>query len=190
MKKNRGYSLVEMLIVIAIMAILAGLTAISVSIMRDARRQSAANNFNNLISSCLIKTKALANPTPGGSSVKGDIAMVITQRSDGKYTVRIGYLSGGNVYKITDNGTAQVLDSEVGADCDTVFPKEVEGLRFIAPGTTTAVDVTDAVIKFNKSDGSVTSGAGSYQLLTSKYGDLEPYATITLDETTGNHYVK
>ncbi|MBE5923149.1 MAG: prepilin-type N-terminal cleavage/methylation domain-containing protein [Lachnospiraceae bacterium] len=192
MKKNKGYSLVEMLIVIAIMAILGGLTFISLGIMRDARRQAAANNFNNLISSCLIKTKAVTNPTPPPSSVKGDVAMVITQRSDGKYTVRIGYLSGGNVYKITDDVTAQVLDSEVGADCDAVFPKEVEGLQFIAQGAddSTAADVTNAVITFDKSDGRVTSGAGKYQFMTSKFGNLQPYATITLDETTGNHSVK
>ena len=50
MTKNKGYTLVEALIVIAIMAVLAGLSMYSIGVIRDAKRSAAVTTFDNQIS--------------------------------------------------------------------------------------------------------------------------------------------
>lgn len=187
MTKNKGYSLVEMLIVIAIIAILGTLSIFSIGIMRDARRQTAVNNFNNLISGCLVKTKAVADTGK-------PVAMVIQKRSDGKITVRTGYYDGTNVTKIGKSASPVVLSPEVETDCDATFPKDIAAIRYIAgadDSVYTEISATDiAVIKFRKSDGKVLSGAGKYQFIKGTGDSSTVYATVVLDETTGNHFMR
>ena len=49
------------------------------------------------------------------------------------------------------------------------------------------VDYTDSfLIQFNKADGSVTYGAGTYEII---YNDKTVYKVV-LDASTGKHYIR
>lgn len=183
MTKNKGYTLIEMLIVISIMAILAGLSMFSIGVIRDAKRSAAVNTFDSQLSSCLVKTKAV-------SDVSGDIVcMYVMKRTKGtkvNYCIKVGYDTGTGVKDIVNS--AIELDAthadNVNEDSnwDAVLPKDVADI------TLGGTSIGDGIkIKFDKSNGSVIQGAGEYGLVKA---DGTTYATIYLDGTTGNHYIK
>lgn len=66
---SKGYSLVEMIIVIAIIALLTGLALLSVTIITSARAKDSAMQFDTLVSECITKNK---NMTPGTNDPKGN----------------------------------------------------------------------------------------------------------------------
>lgn len=194
MEKNRGYTLVEMLIVIAIMAILAGLSMFSVGIIRDAKRSAAINTFDNQLSSCLVKTKATSEVATSTDKV---VCMYVYRRTVGtksNYCIKIGYEVTDGVQDITDSsvivgasGTYAAANS-VDTNWDAVLPKDVTDIDF--NGTSIGLG---KIIKFNKSDGSVSpGGAGTYTFYKggTKDDGGTAYASIYLDEKTGNHYIK
>lgn len=61
MRKNKGYTLVEMLIVLAIMAILSGLAVVSVGLIRKAKIQDAITTFDSQLTNLWMTTKATAS---------------------------------------------------------------------------------------------------------------------------------
>ena len=63
-KKNKGYSLVELLIVLAIIIILAGLSLVSITLINTARAKDASNKFGSEANQ--VRKKAIEmNPTKG-----------------------------------------------------------------------------------------------------------------------------
>lgn len=175
MAKNKGYTLIEALIVIAIMAILGGLSMFSIGIIRDAKRSAAVTTFENQISTCLVKTKAVAE-------VNGEdtVCMLIQKRTSGSkvnYCIKVGYDTSAGVVDITKGTTVDVTDDST---WDAVLPKDVAAL--LLDGT--AID--QQKIKFNKSNGSVSVGAGEYSFVKA---DGTVYATIYLDQVTGKHHI-
>ncbi len=199
MEKNKGYTLVEMLIVIAIMAILAGLSMFSVGIIRDAKRSAAVNAFDNQLSSCLVKTKATSEVAASTDKV---VCMYVYKRTIGtksNYCIKIGYEvtdgvqdiskkdGSGNPIVVGASATYATANS-VDTNWDAVLPKDVTDIDF--NGTSIGLG---KIIKFNKSDGSVSSGgAGTYTFYKGGTKDSggTAYASIYLDEKTGNHYIK
>ena len=59
MKKNKGYTLIEMIIVIAIMAILTAVAFVTLGVIHQAKCNAAVNSLDNQIGSLWIKTKAI-----------------------------------------------------------------------------------------------------------------------------------
>ena len=177
MTKNKGYTLIEALIVISIMAILASLSLFSIGVIRDAKRSAAVTTFDSQISSCLVKTKAV-------SEVSGDnvVCMYIKKRTGAyskvNYCIKIGYNTSSGVKDIV-KGT--VVDDNDDTTWDAILPKDV--VKIACDGT----EVDEMKIIFNKSDGSVISGSGSYTFYKS---DGKVYSTVYLDKTTGKHYIK
>ena len=178
MTKNKGYTLVEMLIVIAIMAALAGLSMYSIGVIRNAKRQAAVTTFDNQISSCLVKTKA--DSEVSDSKV---VCMYIKKKATGgkNYCIKVGYNTSGGVADVV-KGTVAVDSDET--TWDAVLPKDVVKIEY---NGTALDDGDEQKIIFNKSDGSVKVGGGSYTFYKS---NSEVYATIYLDETTGKHYIR
>lgn len=178
MMKNKGYTLVEMVIVIAIMGILAGLSVVTFSIVDEARCSAAVNTLNNQMSSCLIQTKAV-------SSLDKPMCMVIKKRSsDNSYVVMKGTLDGTSV-----SGVADTADEK----CEAILPKQISKITYTpsSSGQMHADASSDQmVIQFVKSDGSVCYGAGQYDLYTKKGGTERIYASIYVDPVSGKHYVK
>ena len=180
MVNNKGYTLIELILVIAIMAILSGASFLTIGIIKEAKRQSAASTLDNQISSCLIKTKAVS---PGMNGKEASLCMVIRKRTDGAYAVLNGYMQTGN---LTD-ATGSVLNPDEDEDCEVVLSKEISNIIYKPSDAKQQLVANDMVIQFIKSDGSTQYGGGAFELYK-KNGDL--YATIYLDKVSGNHYIK
>lgn len=61
MRKNKGYTLVEMIVVIAIMAVLSGLAAVSIGLIYKAKARDAMQVFNSQLSNTWLRTKSTAS---------------------------------------------------------------------------------------------------------------------------------
>ena len=176
--KNKGYTLVEMLIVIAIMGILAGLSFVTFAIVDEARCSSAVNTLNNQMSNCLIQTKAI-------SAVDKPMCLVIKKRSsDNVYVIMKGTLEGSDVSGISDTKDE---------NCEAILPRQISKITYTPTGSSqvhTRASSDQMILQFVKSDGSVCYGAGQYDLYTNTSGEERIYASIYVDPISGKHYVK
>lgn len=201
MKANKGYTLVEMIIVMAIIAILSGLSFITLGVINRAKCDTAADSINNQMASLLVKTKAI-------SQAKNErLCMIIkkntscstgAQTNVGTYSIILGTDSAGDgtgfVEKeagVTEATLAKVVEKIVYTEADSTQKSTCIGTSITnnnfdkAEGGTLSGDII-AYIEFNKSNGSVVKGAGRYDL----YYQNEIIATVYLDKDTGNHYIK
>lgn len=186
MVKNKGYTLVEALIVITIMVILSGASFISIGIIRESKRQAATNTLNNQISNCLIQTKAVSKATNGTDA---PLCMVIRKRTDGAYAVMTGYIYGSGTDDIKD-ASGNALNPDNDDDCEAILTKDIVKIEYTPDDTAQQFAANDLVIQFIKSDGSTQYGGGTYELYAGKTGSEKLYATIYLDKVSGNHYIK
>ena len=189
MSKNRGYTLIEAIIVIAIIAIMAGVSGVTFGIVKKAQCNAAINNFNNQLTALWIKTQALSQGKEQTSPRAGDLStypmcMKVERNTDtsddirdNSYVLYLGYEdSGGSFVRKKDQAGNEEQYLCIIPNFITVEYRE----------TPTSTPVTDGfVIRFNKADGSVIKGSGSYKFI---YGDSE-YGTIILNKVTGNHYM-
>lgn len=174
MTKNKGYTLMELIIVIAIMGILAGASFVLIGIVNEARCSAAVNTMNNQISSCLIQTKAV-------SDVNSPMCMVIKQRDDGVYVIMKGSIVG------TTN-TLDIEDPTVDANCEAILPKQISNITYTPANGNQLFSDGELVLQFVKNDGSVRYGAGEYKLYTDSGTQL--VASIYVDPVSGAHYIK
>ena len=170
MKKNKGYTLVEMLVVIAIMAILSGLAAVSLGLIYKAKVRDGMQVFNSQLSNTWLRTKSTAS------------------KSDSMYA-EMSWVADGFEYKIYNDGTEK---------CSATIKKWTNSVAWgnnlkvsYTPSDPSQLETGygDSVkkwyIRFDKSTGSVIRGAGTYEF-TGNDGNV--VGTIYLDATTGNHY--
>lgn len=94
-KKNAGYSLVELIIVLAIMAILSGAAMLTLSSVNNARASSAKETFNQALSTLQTMTK----------SQDADYAMMLV-KIDNDFYIRYGTYDGTN---FSQNGDEETL---------------------------------------------------------------------------------
>jgi len=203
MKKNSGYTLIEFIIVLAIMAVLSGMAFVTLGIIKEAKCSAAASELDNQMASIWIKTKALSQSRKQSTSssdipsAKYPLCAMIKKNTDsadnvkdGKYEILLGY-DNGDTFILKESLTA--LDSIIEVTYDksaTATVKTFTTIDYTADSTKSSDMTTDIdkafVIEFNKADGSVTYGAGTYHI---KYnGKLK--ADVYLDGMTGNHYLK
>ncbi|MDO5156097.1 MAG: type II secretion system protein [Eubacteriales bacterium] len=201
MKKQKGYTLVEMLIVLAIMAILSSLTVVSVGIINKAKYNAAISNFKSQLSGLSIITKATAQPqsTSSTSSTTGYVGEPLCMRLYEDTNKEVCYLvlgyqtTTGFVPKYEREGRDEAYAKQNHEMI--VFPRFV-GIKYTKSKDeqentlTSTSDTSDiksiTLIEFNKSDGSVRYGAGDYEFnfKGNKVG------TIVLDEYTGKNGIK
>lgn len=187
MKKNKGYTLIEMIIVIAIMAILAGVAVVTLNVIQQAKCNAAVNTFDNQIGNLWIQTKALSqgkeqtNPsghrTDDGATYP--MCMQIKKNADDAYEIFIGYYDGGFIEK----ESLAVLTNIVKVKYTESDSAQRHPTLTSASGGS---ETEQMFIEFNKSDGSVIYGAGTYDIIYNN----DIVASIYLDSITGNHYVK
>ena len=77
---NKGYTLVELVIVIAIVAILAAMSTVSVTLIHSAKAKDATVSFDNQVATLITKSKNVS-----------------TEQTDKVYAMRV-YNSGGTIY--------------------------------------------------------------------------------------------
>lgn len=189
MKNNKGYTLIEMIIVIAIMAVLSGMAFFTTGIIRKAKCNAAVDTFNNHLSSLWIKTKSISqgkqqtSPTGTSDAAKYPLCMKLEKNSDSSDDIKDdSYV----LYLCYDRGSSgDVVEREQ----ITVLPHFV-GIEY-TPSKSNQVNSHNSgndkiIIEFNKSDGSVIYGAGTYSFIF----DGKSYADIILDGVSGNHYTK
>lgn len=177
-RNNAGYSLVELIIVLGMIAVLSGLAAVTISAISTARATSAKESFNEELSTLQTMTK----------SQNKNAAMLI-EKVDDKYQITYGTFSGDVTqaadFKNRSNFTADTSK-------DTVIFDRVK-IMYAAKSSDTAMEVTEVngtagfmIIMFNKADGSVLSGAGVYTF--DKERSNASVGKVTLNKTTGSHY--
>ncbi len=174
---NKGYSLVEFIIVLGIIAVLSGLAAVTTSSISTARATAAKTTFNQALSTVQTKTK---------SSQDNELAICIIKEGNNYYVAYGTYTNGGTFLEDTDKGERETLGKV------TVWYTDTSG------NTVKLDDTTSAAVKFNKTDGSIAYdsslnayvGAGVYTFC--KYGSTsvtdKSVGRVTVNATTGSHY--
>ena len=197
-KDNKGYSLIEVLIVVAIMALLAGL---GMATFNSANRQRATKAKDNLVTtSKYAKSLAQAQSSEycvaimkSSNNSVGYYAVIGTStgytQSDLKTNFRSEHIvstnKNGVQYKKTDPSSGYDLTSLV-ADPSIAYNTQALGNRVVIKydGTEITDDISTAVIiKFSKYDGSVIAGAGEYEFTNA--GSNSVVSKVELNETTG-----
>lgn len=170
-KNNKGYTLVEMLVVIAIMAILSGLAAVSIGLIYKAKIRDGMQVFNSQLSNTWLRTKSTAT---NATSMYAEME----------------WSADGFTYKI--------IDSSGGEKSSTVLKKWTNSVVWMnnlmvsyKPESTaqeqSGYGDSDKkwYIQFDKATGAVLKGAGAYEFSNA---DGDVVGVIYLDSATGNHY--
>lgn len=185
--KNKGFTLVELIVVISIFTILLGILEPSVSSIFGFRAQRAANS----IASALDRTK-----TEAMNRLVGE--MVLTKESDGFY---ISYnLHKGKYYGCEQTQAEKIAPSnaKIGYTTDRsgyqdlsgqliiTFNRENGGLRQIQSEIVTTDSVTTAL---NDKNDVVFHDTGAYCTAIIVKGGSRTY-TIEMEKDTGSYAVK
>ncbi len=92
-KQDKGYSLVEMIIVLAIIAIVSGMSVLSITMIHSAKVKNASITFNSEVSTLITKSKNMkpVYTVAGSEQVFDGFAMKVYKKSDTNYYCCIGY---------------------------------------------------------------------------------------------------
>lgn len=159
-ENNRGYSLVEMIICVAIIAILSGLAMVTVSAIYSARASAAQEAFDEEIASLQTRTK---------SQDKANAIKLVLE--DGYYNIYYGTSTDGTDF------TANSTSPDVTLDRCKIY--------YTYNGSDETL-VTEQIFKFNKSDNSTVSGYGTYIFYKSPGNNS--VGRVTINKDTGSHY--
>lgn len=160
-KDNQGYSLVEMVICIAIIAILSGMAVISLSSIANAKASTAREDFDQEIAALQMRIK----------SQDKDNAIRI-ERDGKKYNVYYGTCASGSFVANDPSKPDIVLDR---VEIHRTYPGEADDEL-----------LDEMVFRFNKSDNYSISGYGRYDFY--KPGASSPIGSVTINKNTGSHY--
>lgn len=193
---NKGYSLIELVIVIAIIALLTGLSFITISLLGSARAREASVDFDTQISDLAQKSKSKLIKI-NNNDYPNYCFMLKLYKDGDKYYIKKGYYSSD---ALTNN--EQVL--EAGDDPSTIaryifvegenanddkgtgFSSKVK-IKYKAPGKDEA-EITDTgvYIIYNRS-GRCIEGDGDYGFY--KKSNDANIANVTINKN-GSHQSK
>ncbi len=147
---QKGYTLIEVMVVVMIIALLLGVVIISVAQVHTADMRKASNSFNSMISQTRVSTMSGA----GG----GNVDLILSSESDG-------------IYGTINHGTTE-FEKEKLADSGT------EVLHVAADGTssTAALPIT---ITFNNQTGAFTAPLDTSRI-GFKTGDVIYYVDLVI----------
>lgn len=201
-KDNKGFSLVELLIVVAITFIVAGLSVLTFNAANSRRPEQTMDNLVSYAkySKSLVKSESK------------NYCMAIIKCDDGNYYAIQGTAEGNDISQLRSSFKSQSTESTKQTDPDTSSEKTIvrnnpdSGYslaelqsnptsaenyhnlgkyvsiyyedQLIADGASNAM-----IIKYRKFDGSVISGAGKYSF--SKYRSNSIKCSIVLEKSTG-----
>ncbi len=165
-KDNRGISLVELIVVIAMMVVLTGVAGWSISFMFTRDANYVAVRIDDELSE----------------------ARMLSMSKDGAFTYKL------NIVPASKGSTVQIMRS-VGGAAATVYSEVVLDKSVNIEVTGAGIDTTDDTIEivFNKSNGSVNTvngaaATGIYEIKVTSTRNASKIKTVTLVSTTGRHY--
>ena len=161
LRENKGYSMVEMIICLAIIMILAGMAVVTISSISNSKASASRETFDAELSALQARTK----------SQSPDNAIKLVKNGD-RYDIYYGTSKDGTDFTPND---ASKPDAKL----------EKVSITYSSDGSA-GTEVNEQIIKFRKSDGSVVVGYGVYRF--NKAGSGKLVARVTLNKDTGNHY--
>ena len=163
-KNNSGYTLVELILVIAIILIMSGGAMLTVSAIRSSQATSSMQKFDDEIAALEMKTKSF--------SVGRAIKIV---QNGANYEIYYGTCTDNDVSTFT-------ADS---AKADSILERVSIYYSDSYDADAVSTPLTSAVILVRKSDGEILSGYGEYKFC--KYNTTSSVGGVTLNRHTGGH---
>jgi prepilin-type N-terminal cleavage/methylation domain-containing protein len=196
MKENKGYSLVEMIIVIAIIAVMSAGAMVTVTLINSAKSKEAGVNFDSEVSELIAKSKSqipkfqLDGEATASEHSDYYFAMAVFKDGD-KYYMASGYYSktdGFHTYDADNNndGRGQSITSRVSVNYVAGSKNNGTMTANVRIGGTEEEKTGAWVIAFDKS-GRCVSGVGTYEF--SKASDNIVLDTVTIN-ANGSHQSK
>ena len=204
--KNKGYSLIEMIIVLAIIAVTAGMSLVSVTLLNTARAKDAALNFDAEVAELISKNKNMIpdmpNTDPSSSAAKSKTAkfgLMIYTDDDG--SIKFSHVecdkyfagSGFYKYKLDGSGDPELTDTvtvskRVDVKYQGTYNSFMNGsLEERTSDTTPGSKASNgAVCIMFDSKGNCLSGYGTYKFLKAN-GNV--VSTVTIRQN-GSHEVR
>lgn len=198
MKKlnNKGYSLVELIIVIAIIVVFSAAALITMSVMHNAKAKEAAITFDSEISELIHNSKnracdpdgdGIISENPDGDDSTNDSEKLysfgIRLHSDGDKCYLQNVLVKNGVYE--SNSTYEAANNPNGGKGTSLSAYVyVEYTNLSGDKTVIGDGSSDEVIISYKRDGSCSVGAGHYDFMRTNSDTM--VATMTLNKN-GSH---
>ena len=181
-QNNKGLSLVELIVVIAIMAVVIGIGALSFNLL-----------FGTQAKSCAQKVSGMLNETKTGCMSRYDETMILSYRTAGSdpAITTAGYYTENKLYTIDKDATSV----ETGSEIRKMGGSRVVITVYMADGSSFVLGQNNKVtISFDRASGAFdkattvvdgSNGSGYIDKITFQSG-LRTY-TITMVQETGKH---
>ena len=188
--RNKGYSLVELIICIAIIAIFTGLACVTVTMISSAKAKDAAVSFESRLSDMITKTKSQVCTVNGTQQPTFSRCMKLYQANDGKYYIKTGYFNPDGSGESNDADLSAkyifVPGENVNSDKGTSLSSRVVVKFMDDAGTEQTIQYTgtlkEVYIVYNKA-GRCIEGNGTYRFYK-KNGNAIADVTI---QKNGSH---
>lgn len=167
---NRGFSVIEVIVVVAIMSVMIGLISITYTVVKKANVTKASKSIDNLLTTC--REKAMTNSAKEWKVViDGNRAVIIKVDSEGNEIEIASETIPSNVevYVVADDGVSQYYAAD----------NPISISFKLLSGEVSSVYTTGVTIK----------GSGTQCRIVSDYKNKKQ-STITLYYATGKHTVE
>ena len=112
MKENKGYSLIELIIVLAIIVVMTGVSMVTITIIHNARAREASTKFENALSELQQNAKGKMCVVSDTNEPDDRFALAI-YKDNSKYYMKRGYYLGNNL-DMSKSTSYLFVDSENG----------------------------------------------------------------------------
>ena len=166
-KNNKGYSLVEMIICIAVIAILSGVAMVTVSLIHSAKAKEASVSFTSELSDIAIKSKnqiVMIKDEDDNIVKYPDYSYCLKlYKTDGRFYIKKGYYNPDG----TDDSTKYVFVSGENPNNDLGISLSSRVNITFTDSTGTEADVDEAYIAYDRK-GRCSLGYGRYSFYNKK----------------------